>query len=66
VRRVPVSGGPRPVRAVVRPSGDGSFDAEVVDDAGRVVLTLSGYRTSSMPGTLAGNLVGPIRAAMSE
>ncbi len=38
--------------AVVRPRAEGGFDVEVADVEGRVVLTLEGYRTSALPGTV--------------
>jgi len=38
--------------AVVRQRAEGAFDVEVADVEGRVVLSLEGYRTSVLPGTV--------------
>jgi NAD(P)-dependent dehydrogenase (short-subunit alcohol dehydrogenase family) len=57
--------GPGPRLAVVRPVGDGSFDAVVVDGDGRVLVRLDGYRTTTLPGGPGDDEIAPFRAAMS-
>ena len=37
--------------AVARAMEEGSFDVEVADSAGQVVMALQGYRTAALPGT---------------
>jgi NAD(P)-dependent dehydrogenase (short-subunit alcohol dehydrogenase family) len=67
VAKVVPTGGAGPAgygHAVVTPRDDGSFDALVVDGAGRVGLRLEGYRTVSLPGALDDSQVAPLRAAM--
>jgi NAD(P)-dependent dehydrogenase (short-subunit alcohol dehydrogenase family) len=53
--------------AVVTPSasGDGSFDARVVDADGNVYLAVDGYRTVELPGGADAALLAPFRAAMA-
>jgi NAD(P)-dependent dehydrogenase (short-subunit alcohol dehydrogenase family) len=58
-------GGAGPRFAVVRPVDDGTFDAVVVDAAGRVLVRLEGYRTTTLPGGPADDEVAPFREAMS-
>jgi hypothetical protein len=53
-----------PFQAQVRPTGDGGFDATVVDGAGTVVLELEGYRTIQLPGELDDDVLAPLRDAM--
>ncbi len=55
-----------PVRAVVRPLGDGEFDALAVDGGGRVLLRLQGYRTIVLPGSLDQDVTEPLRTAMAD
>jgi polyketide synthase-like dehydratase family protein/polyketide synthase family protein/KR domain-containing protein len=56
-----------PLYAVAGPrDGDGAVDAYVVDGAGNVYLSLSGYRTIELPGSVAADRVAPLRAAMME
>ncbi|MDH3756029.1 MAG: SDR family NAD(P)-dependent oxidoreductase, partial [Acidimicrobiia bacterium] len=50
--------------AVVRPVDDGSFDAVVVDDHGRVVVELAGYRTVPLPATLEAGEIAALQNAM--
>jgi hypothetical protein len=58
--------GSGPLRAVVRPRDDDrGIDADVVDDAGRVRVRLEGYRTIELPGAAAGDVLEPLRAAMT-
>jgi NAD(P)-dependent dehydrogenase (short-subunit alcohol dehydrogenase family) len=42
--------------AVVRAAGQGVFDVDVADAGGQVVLSLKGYRTSALPGTVKGGI----------
>jgi hypothetical protein len=41
--------------ALTRSAPEGAFDVDVVDAEGRVVLSLRGYRTATLPGTVAGD-----------
>ena len=54
-----------PVQALVHPTGDGGFDAAVVDGDGNVLLELGGYRTIELPGGLDDELVAPLRDGMA-
>ncbi|HUO69954.1 MAG TPA: SDR family NAD(P)-dependent oxidoreductase [Solirubrobacteraceae bacterium] len=56
---------PGPMWAVVS-HRDGSIDAEVVDESGRVRVRLEGYRTTELPGALDATALEPIRTAMGE
>ncbi len=53
--------------AVVTPSasGDGSYDARVVDADGNVYLVVDGYRTVELPGAASASQLEPFRAAMA-
>jgi hypothetical protein len=51
--------------AIVRP-GDGAFDAVVVNDSGRAMLEMYGYRTVQLPGALAEDQISPLRHAMAS
>ncbi|HEX9041981.1 MAG TPA: SDR family NAD(P)-dependent oxidoreductase, partial [Trebonia sp.] len=51
--------------AVARPAGDGSFDCQVLDGAGDVLLRINGYRTVGLDDTLAADLQRPVREAMN-
>jgi hypothetical protein len=53
-----------PLVAVVHPGDGDGVNAEVVDEAGRVVVRLEGYRTTALPGGLDPEALDPIRAAM--
>ncbi|HMM36911.1 MAG TPA: hypothetical protein PKA62_19575, partial [Thermoanaerobaculia bacterium] len=55
------------LHAVVTPSasGDGSFDARVVDANGNVHLVVEGYRTVELPGGAPADRLAPFRAAMA-
>ena len=48
---MPTPGEP-PLFAVITPDSDGGFDAQVRDEAGEVYVTLRGYHTVAMPGTV--------------
>jgi NAD(P)-dependent dehydrogenase (short-subunit alcohol dehydrogenase family) len=52
------------IYAVVEPGAD-RFDAEVVDDAGRVRLRVEGYRSVALPVPIGPELLEPLRAAVS-
>ena len=47
--------------AVARAMEEGSFDVEVADAAGQVVLALQGYRTAALPGTVGGDAFVSLR-----
>jgi NAD(P)-dependent dehydrogenase (short-subunit alcohol dehydrogenase family)/acyl carrier protein len=51
--------------AVVTPNLDGSFDAELADEAGKVYLSLRGYRTMAMPDGVDPELLKPLQSALS-
>ena len=55
------------LHAVVTPSasGDGSYDARVVDADGNVFLAVEGYRTVELPGAASAGQLEPFRAAMA-
>jgi hypothetical protein len=54
------------VVATARPAGGpGVFDCQVVDDTGRVLLRVDGYRTVPMPQPLAENVRAPLRDVMT-
>ncbi|HSL58468.1 MAG TPA: SDR family NAD(P)-dependent oxidoreductase, partial [Acidimicrobiales bacterium] len=55
---------PGPVRAIVSPRGDGSYDAAVIDGEGRVLVELAGYRTIALPGELDAEVLNPLRDGM--
>jgi NAD(P)-dependent dehydrogenase (short-subunit alcohol dehydrogenase family) len=50
--------------AVAHPAADGSFDCEVLDGDGDVILRVNGYRTVGLESPLPANLQQPIRDAM--
>jgi len=52
------------LHSVVTPLADGGFDARVVDDAGNVWLSLSGYRTMALPEPVDDTLLKSLRAVM--
>jgi malonyl CoA-acyl carrier protein transacylase len=47
--------------ALARSDGAGVFDVQVADAEGRLVLALSGYRTSALPGTVTDEAFAPLR-----
>jgi hypothetical protein len=51
--------------AIAHPADDGSFDCQVLDGEGDVVLRVSGYRTIGLDSPLPADLQQPIRDAMS-
>ena len=55
------------VVAIARPvqGQPGVFDCRVLDPAGRVILTLDGYRTVPMPGPLADDVRAPLRDVLT-
>ncbi len=53
-----------PLQAEITPTGQGGFDAAVVDSDGTVVLRLEGYRTIQMPGSLDDDVLAPLRSGM--
>ena len=63
----PLEAGGGRLHAVVTPSssGDGSFDARVVDADGNVHLVVEGYRTVELPGGAPADRLAPFRAAMA-
>ncbi|MGO9558703.1 MAG: SDR family NAD(P)-dependent oxidoreductase [Acidimicrobiales bacterium] len=50
--------------AAVEPRAD-HFDADVVDDSGRVRMRMEGYRTVALPTTIGPELLEPLRVAVS-
>ncbi len=63
----PLETGTGRLHAVVTPSasGDGSFDARVVDGEGNVHLVVEGYRTVELPDGVPADRLEPFRAAMA-
>ncbi len=63
----PVEAGAGRLHAVVTPSasGEGTFDARVVDADGNVHLVVEGYRTVELPGGAPADRLAPFRAAMA-
>jgi len=55
----------RELFAIARPAGDGSFDCQVLDRDGEVVLRVNGYRTVGLDSPLPADLRQPIQDAMS-
>ncbi len=53
-----------PIRAIVRPGAEGGLDAVVIDDSGRVLTVLEGYRTIALPVTLDEEHIAPLRNAV--
>jgi hypothetical protein len=54
-----------PLFAVAGPSDDG-FDCSVIDDDGRVLLRMEGYRTTALPGALPDDIQGPLNDVMAD
>jgi NAD(P)-dependent dehydrogenase (short-subunit alcohol dehydrogenase family) len=67
VVRYPGADDPGHLAAVVHPraNGDG-VDAEVVDEHGRVRITLEGYRTVELPSPIDEAALAPLRAAVTQ
>jgi hypothetical protein len=55
-----------PLQAQINPTGEGGFDAAVVDEEGTVVLRLEGYRTIQLPGSLDDEVLEPLRRGMGS
>jgi hypothetical protein len=49
--------------AVVSPNDEGVFSAEVIDEAGNVLVELAGYETVEIPGMVDDAALEPLRAA---
>jgi acyl transferase domain-containing protein/acyl carrier protein len=67
IDRVVTVGTPQPgvaLFAIAHPASNGGFDCRVVDASGDVLVRMDGYRTVQV-GPLAGDVLGPIRTAMS-
>jgi 3-oxoacyl-(acyl-carrier-protein) synthase/NAD(P)-dependent dehydrogenase (short-subunit alcohol dehydrogenase family)/acyl carrier protein len=59
------SDGAQGLHAIVTPrSGGEAFDAQVVDEAGHVYVSLSGYRTAELPDDVQPDKRDPLRTAM--
>ena len=52
------------VRAAVTDAGDDRFDAQVIDDEGKVFMKLRGYRTMEMPDPVSADLLAPLKDIM--
>ena len=50
---------------MVKPLGDGSFDVQVVDAGGRVLVQLEGYATALLPDAVPEEQRAPLGEAMS-
>jgi hypothetical protein len=49
------------LKAAVTSAGEDRFDAQVIDDDGRVYIRLQGYRTMEMPDPVADDLLEPLK-----
>jgi acyl transferase domain-containing protein len=47
--------------ALARSTGEGVFDVQVADEQGRLVLSLSGYRTAALPGAVGGDAFAALK-----
>jgi hypothetical protein len=52
------------VVAAVTPHGDESFDAQVIDEGGDIMMTVHGYRTVALPDAVEADLLKPLKEAM--
>ncbi|HSW40691.1 MAG TPA: SDR family NAD(P)-dependent oxidoreductase, partial [Acidobacteriota bacterium] len=52
--------------AIVDAHQDGCFDAELVDEKGKIYLILRGYRTMDLPDSVRQELVEPLREALKR
>ena len=50
-----------PFHAVAMTAADGRYDVDVVDGAGRVCVTLRGYGTAALPGSVDTEILEPLR-----
>jgi hypothetical protein len=51
---------------IAAPRGDGSFDARVVDENGRIYIALEGYRTMEVPDPIDGEALRPLRDCIGD
>jgi len=52
--------------AAVTSHDEGAYNARVVDDEGNVYMTMRGYRTMQMPGSIEDELLQPLKDKMTE
>ena len=52
-----------PFHAIAAARVDGVYDVDVVDGSGRICVTLRGYGTSALPGTVDTDVLEPLRLA---
>jgi hypothetical protein len=52
--------------AVVAPPAGEAVDVDVVDADGHVLVQLRGYRTASLPDTVAADELGPLQATLGH
>jgi len=50
--------------SIVDTHSDGTYDAEVVDDKGKIYMTLRGYRTMDLPDPVQTNQLAPIQKGL--
>jgi hypothetical protein len=62
----PVDGDSETLYAVVTPQEGGAFDAQIVDETGRVHLAIEGYRTMELPDPVEPALLEPLRKALTR
>ena len=62
----PETGEPTGLVAVATPRGEDLFDVRVVDNKGRTVLRLEGYRTVAFPAPVAAERLEPLRRAVGS
>ncbi|MDJ0925092.1 MAG: SDR family NAD(P)-dependent oxidoreductase [Acidimicrobiia bacterium] len=54
------------LHAIVRPQGDGAFDAVVTDESGTGFVSMTGYRTVQLPAPLAAAAATQLREAIAK
>jgi hypothetical protein len=52
------------IMAVVQPTSDGGFDAQVVDESGSLLVNLVGYRTVESPAEVEPDALARLRSVM--
>jgi NAD(P)-dependent dehydrogenase (short-subunit alcohol dehydrogenase family) len=58
--------GPGKIHAIVTPRGEDTFDAEVIDDQGQMLLRLEGYQSIEYPSPIEETLRLPLYTAMTR
>jgi len=70
VDRIEISGAPEGASgrlfAIVMPGNQGTFNAQVVDEKGKVFITLKGYQTMALPDSVDESLLKPIKGVLGS